>query len=306
MGRIHTSGQIPSRGLNRDLEWMVAGNGVADVSENEMELWYGAQDRFAVSVKPPGGTWIGPVSPRQFIENRQLGDGTFLSIYNELYHPANGCNYIAIYLTPLFSDSGVIGIPGGKWIVRLHGEEVRSGLFHGWIERDDPRKVGRIGDRDAWNFPSFFSEQSNVDNSSVSSLACGQRVLSVANLDPVSERIHASSSQGPTRDNRLKPDVAAPGTDIVAAKAFAGPEDLWVGMTGTSMASPFVTGVAALMLATQPKLTAAQLEGIVQRTSSPLPGANFAWLNDAGFGAINPEACIVEASLIEKREDLTK
>ena len=41
-----------------------------DVSENEMEIWFSAQDRFAVSIKPPGGDWIGPVEPREFIENR--------------------------------------------------------------------------------------------------------------------------------------------------------------------------------------------------------------------------------------------
>ena len=29
-----------------------------------------------------------------------------------------------------------------------------------------------------------------------------------------------SSSQGPTRDDRMKPDIAAPGTDIVAANGF--------------------------------------------------------------------------------------
>jgi subtilisin family serine protease len=305
IGRIHTSGQIPSRGLYRDIEWMVVGNGLLDVSENELELWYGAQDRFAVSVKPPGGEWIGPINPRQFIQNRQLNDGTFISIYNELYHPANGANYISIYLSPFFSNTGVIGVGAGKWIVRLHGDEVRNGNFHGWIERDDPRKLGRVGPREAWNFPSFFSEQSNVDNSSASSLACGQRTISVANLDADEERINISSSQGPTRDNRSKPDVAAPGTNIVAAKGFAGADDLWVAMTGTSMASPYVAGVAALMLATQGKLTAAQIEGIIQRTARPLPGATFAWLNDAGFGAINPKACVEEASLIDQREDLT-
>ena len=297
--------RFPLAGFYRDIEWMVVGNGLLDVSENELELWYGAQDRFAVSVKPPDGEWIGPINPRQFIENRQLNDGTFISIYNELYHPANGANYISIYLSPFFSNTGVIGVRAGKWIVRLHGDEVRNGNFHGWIERDDPRKLGRVGPREAWNFPSFFSEQSNIDNSSVSSLACGQRIISVANLDADEERINISSSQGPTRDNRFKPDVAAPGTNIVAAKGFAGADDLWVAMTGTSMASPYVAGVAALMLATQGKLTAAQIEGIIQRTARPLPGATFAWLNDAGFGAINPEACVEEASLIDQREDLT-
>lgn len=306
MGRIHTSGQIPARDLVKDIEWLVVGNGIADISENELEIWYSPQDRFDVMLKPPDSNqWIGPIEPRQFIENRQLKDGSFVSIYNELYHPANGANYISIYLSPLLSKKGIVGVPAGQWTVRLRGREVRHGHYHGWIERDDPRPQGRLGTREMWRFPSFFSQSSNVDNSSVSSLACGRRVLSVANLDEALERINITSSQGPTRDERNKPDTAAPGTNIVAAKGFAGPDDLWVSMSGTSMASPYIAGVAALMLGIEPKLTAAQIEGIIIRTARPLPGASFKWLNDSGFGRIDPEACLAETELINQREDKT-
>lgn len=153
-------------------------------------------------------------------------------------------------------------------------------------------------------FPILFSETSNVDNSSIGSLACGRRVVAVANLHETQERINITSSQGPTRDNRYKPDVAAPGTDILAANGFAGKQNLWIQMTGTSMASPFVAGVVGLMLAIEPKLTAAQIEGILHRTSRPLPGKGFAWVNDAGFGSINPLACLQEAQLIHKRKSI--
>lgn len=306
MGRIHTSGSVPARDLVKDLEWLVVGNGIADISENELEIWYSPQDRFDVMVRPPNSTqWIGPIAPTQFIENRQLKDGSFLSVYNELYHPANGANYISIYLSPLLSENGVVGVPAGRWTVRLRGREVRDGRYHAWIERDDPRPLGRLGEREMWRFPSFFSESSNVDNSSVSSLACGHRVISVANLDEKAERINITSSQGPTRDDRNKPDTAAPGTNISAAKGFAGPDDRWIAMSGTSMASPFVTGVVGLMLGIEPKLTAAQIEGIIIRTARPLPGASFKWLNDSGFGRIDPEACLAETALINKREDKT-
>jgi subtilisin family serine protease len=307
MGRIHTSGRIPARGLVKDIEWIVVGNGRMDLSENELEIWYSPQDRFSVSLRPPGAVeWIGPIEPQEYIENRQLSDGTFISIYNELYHPSNGANYISIYLAPFLSGAGTVGVAAGRWTVRLHGHEVRDGRYHGWIERDDPTPLGRVGDKEAWRFPSFFSTDSNVDDSSVSSLACGNRVISVANLDEAFERINITSSQGPTRDNRNKPDTAAPGTRINAAKGFAGANDLWVAMTGTSMASPFVTGVAGLMLAAQPKLTAAQIEGIIIRTARPLPGGSFNWHNGAGFGRIDPGACIREAAAINMRKDRTK
>ena len=305
MGRIHTSGHIPAAGLTRDIEWVVVGNTLLDISENELEIWYAPQDRFDISLRPPGGDWIGPIEPRQFLENQQLGDGTFLSIYNELYHPANGSNLLAVYLSPLFNDQAVLGVKAGTWTVRLHGREVRDGRYHGWIERDDPRKLGPVGPREAWSFPSFFTEGSNVDESSISSLGCSQRIIAVANLDAAAERINITSSEGPTRDGRTKPDIAAPGTDIVAASGFTGPDDLWASMTGTSMASPYACGVAALMLAAQPKLTAAQIEAIMRRTARPLPGASFAWRKDAGYGVLDPAACVLEASRLFERKDLT-
>jgi subtilisin family serine protease len=304
IGRVHASGQLPARELVADLEWNVVGNGVADISENELEVWYSPQDRFAVQVKPPGESWTAPVEPGQFIENRQLRDGSFLSVYNELYNAANGANYAAVYLSPQLRDESVVGVSAGQWLVRLVGREVRNGHFHAWIERDDPRRVGRIGNVDAWVYPSFFSENSFVDASTVSTLACGQRTVAVANLDEEGRRINITSSQGPTRDGRQKPDIAAPGTGIVAGKGFAPGED-WVAMTGTSMASPFVAGVVGLMLAANPQLTGAQIGGIIQRSALPLPGADFSWRHDAGSGAIDPERCVEQAIAMRAREDVT-
>jgi subtilisin family serine protease len=305
MGQIHTSGQISKAGLNVELEWVVVGNGVLDVSENEFELWYGPQDRFTVDLRPPGMDWLGEIEPGQFIENRHLPDGSFVSIYNELYHPANGANTISIYLSPQLSEPAVIGVRAGTWLIRIRGKEVRDGNFHAWIERDDPQEIGPLGPKALWRFPSFFSDKTNVDNSSVSSLACGERIVSVANLDEVRGLINISSSQGPTRDGRFKPDVAAPGTDVVAAKGFAGANDLWVAMTGTSMACPYVTGVIGLMLAVQPELTAAQIRGILLRTSRPLAGADYNWRKEAGFGVIHADDAIKDAIIINQRNDRT-
>ncbi len=305
-GRVHTGGTVPAAGLTADIEWVVAGNGLVDISENELELWFSPQDRFAVSLRTPQGRWIGPIEPRQFIENRRLSDGSFISIYNEMYHPSNGANYMGIYLSPNMKADPVIGVPAGAWVVRLHAREIRNGRYDGWIERDDPRPAGHLGPKQAWAFPSFFTTQSMVDNSTVSSLGCGHRVVTVANLNANSNVINISSSQGPTRDGRTKPDVAAPGTDIGAAKGFSNNAEQWIGMTGTSMASPYVTGVAGLMLAIEPKLTAAQIEGIIRSTAKPLPGGSYVWVDDAGFGVIDPEACLTQAALANTREDRTE
>ncbi len=305
-GRIHTSGVLPAAGLTRHIEWIVAGGGLADLSENELEIWYSMQDKFAISIRAPEShEWIGPVNPGQFIENKQLDNGTFISIYNERYAPANGENYISCFLSPPLTELGTGGVTAGIWTVRLHALEVRNGSYHGWIERDDPRRYGRLGVKEGWAFPSFFSRNSNIDDSSVTSLGCGRTVLTVGSLDEFRECVHYTSSQGPSRDGRQKPEILAPGVDIMAANGFDLQEHQWVEMTGSSMASPYVAGVAALMLAVQPGLTSAQIAGIMRRTATPLPGSDYNWKNDAGFGIIDPGACIREAANMNIREDIS-
>ncbi|MHC9293984.1 S8 family serine peptidase [Mycobacterium sp. LTG2003] len=297
-GRIHASGTLRATGLRRDLTWIVEGSDqVADISENEMEIWYCAQDRIEVAVRPPGGVWSPWIKPDKQLINRRLDDGTRVSIVNETYYPANGFNRISILLSPRFPDpvDGVEQPPrpitAGQWTVRLHGIVVRDGGFDAWIERDDPHRHGG----NLWDFPSYFGPGSYSADRMINSLACPDRVIAVANIDARREKVNVSSSRGPTRDGRCKPDIGADGTDVVAACGFD-PWNPWTAMTGTSMASPYVCGVAALMLAAHPWLTAAQIQGIIRATSTPLIGHNFNWRKDAGFGLINPERCVEEAA----------
>lgn len=305
MGRIHASGTIAAKGLEADLEWQVVGNGRADVSENELEIWYAAGDELEVLLRPPSGDWIGPVRPGQYMENEPLPSGTFFSIYNERYHAANGDNRISIYLSPRLKEP-IVGVEAGTWSVRLRGVEIRDGRFDAWIERDDPRRLGRIGEAESWRFPSYFSAGSNVDRASVSSLACGFWVISVANCDTEAERVNPSSSQGPTRDGRLKPEIAAPGTDVVAARGFSSPDRPWLALSGTSMASPFAAGLAAQMLTLRRNLTAAQVRGMMQRTAQPLPGNDYRWQDAAGYGRLRPDACLAEVHRLFRPSDVGK
>jgi serine protease AprX len=74
-----------------------------------------------------------------------------------------------------------------------------------------------------------------------------------------------SSSRGPTVDNRVKPDICAPGVNINAAKANTTNE--YTIKSGTSMATPFVAGTAALMLDANPNLTPASIKSGLMSTA---------------------------------------
>jgi subtilisin family serine protease len=80
------------------------------------------------------------------------------------------------------------------------------------------------------------------------------------------------SSQGPTLGSyRLKPDVTAPGVGIFGARAGARDTDLYVRMSGTSQATPIVSGAAALLMQRHPDWTWRQIKSEIVGTADPHP-----------------------------------
>lgn len=107
-----------------------------------------------------------------------------------------------------------------------------------------------------------------------------------------------------------KPTVVAPGVDIVSTRDLLGalppleaqhdaetldPAYLpyYTHMSGTSMATPHVAGIIALMLEANPNLTPAQVTDILERTSTNMTG-RLAW--EAGTGHVNAYAAVAESA----------
>jgi serine protease AprX len=96
------------------------------------------------------------------------------------------------------------------------------------------------------------------------------------------------SSVGDTLRPKLLPTVLAPGVDMSVYGYEKGKRTKEL-VNGTSFASPFTSGVAALLLQVNPKLTPAQVRDILKSTAQKLPKLPDAY---QGVGEINPEAAI--------------
>jgi len=104
------------------------------------------------------------------------------------------------------------------------------------------------------------------------------RIITVGALDDhrtpdrQDDHIPSFSSRGPAY-RRIKPDVVAPGVDIVSTAAGAtGQGSSYTTMTGTSVAAPMVAGMAALLLQMHPEWTPAQVKRHLMLHAQPLRG----------------------------------
>ncbi|MCE7001861.1 S8 family serine peptidase [Kibdelosporangium philippinense] len=107
---------------------------------------------------------------------------------------------------------------------------------------------------------------------SVSSPSTADAALSVGAVSK-QNAIEAYSNEGPRAgDGAIKPEVAAPGTNIVAARAtnsgLPPVDEIYTMASGTSMATPHVAGVAALLLQQRPTLKAAELKSLLIGSST--------------------------------------
>lgn len=116
--------------------------------------------------------------------------------------------------------------------------------------------------------------------------------ITVGNLDDrgstgfSDDIISNSSSRGPTIDNYIKPDLLAPGTNIISLRPGGGYRSL----SGTSMATPMVTGAVAQIFQKYPNIKPDQVKTILKKNARNMGLQS----TDEGAGALNIDGIFEE------------
>jgi len=239
-----------------------------------LELWWSAADELEFRLCDP--------------DNRRTPWGS-----SSAPRPAGSLNGIpfVLQLTKRHIDNGdsqlsveigddISKVPSGIWQLQIRSTQVpEGGEVHAWIER-------------GLGAPSSFTKHMD-EEITLSIPGTAKNVIAVGAVDaglPI--QVGEFSSYGPTRDGRQKPEVAAPGVGVNAAKGgtFTGIKS----DSGTSMAAPHVAGAIALLFSrmaktNQPLPTSTQIASALRRKTRNYNGR---WSPGQGFGIVDVAALL--------------
>jgi subtilisin family serine protease len=258
--------------------------------------WYAGNAQLEIAVRSP----IGFVTPWQKIiadanpsKDYNLPDGK-VQIVTPAADPSNNDYNFFVQIR----GNGTFPVTQGVWQLRIRnksGEQTRVDIW----TLDDTGSV-------------FFTGKSAQDTMKIGSPGAAKSAITVASFTTKTEYtdidgnkrevgltlndISEFSSEGPLRNNAQKPDVAAPGAMICSTLSSAAGfnrammvNSKFVMLAGTSMATPFVTGLVALLLQRDASLTPDAVKEIFKKNSA-IPGKGAGEFDPKwGFGLINTE-----------------
>ena len=249
-GRGHTSGFLEN-GREQVVELAV---GDFETTLN-FQLWKSYSDEFDILLSSPSGQRVGPLRQLQGPQRLQLGGTELLIYYGE---PSPYSVYQEIYVDFIPAEAY---IDSGIWEITLVPRRIVTGNYDLWL----PSQAALNGD-------TGFLLPTAETTMTIPSTAF--KAISVAAYDAGFGQIAPFSGRGFTRQTRqIKPDLAAPGVDILSAAPGGGYDR----RSGTSMATPFVTGSAALLMqwgiveGNDPFLYGEKLKAYLIKGAKPLP-----------------------------------
>lgn len=147
---------------------------------------------------------------------------TTVTVKYELANPFRGTNeFLIIISNPL----------SGLWTLRIYSEIIIDGRFDIWLPREGwVKEDTRFINADPYT--------------TITVPATSNNPIAVGGYNHINDNIYISTSRGLTRDNRLKPDMVAPGVDVYGPL----PNNQYGIKTGTSIAAAITGGIAALLL----------------------------------------------------------
>ncbi|TWD80663.1 subtilisin family serine protease [Kribbella amoyensis] len=171
-------------------------------------------------------------------------------------------------------DSWIIA--GMEWAAAEGAKVVNMSLGGGATDGTDPLSQA-VDDITAQTGTLFVVSAGNEgQDQSIGTPGAAASALTVGAVDR-NDQLADFSSRGPRLgDDGLKPEITAPGVDIVAARAAgtamgAPVDNLYTAASGTSMAAPHVAGAAALLAQAHPDWTADQLKNALVSTAKTTP-----------------------------------
>ena len=219
-----------------------------------LQIWKSYLDDISVSLESPGGRSAGFIRNVPGAQRFALEQTDILLYYGE---PSPYSQSQEIYLEFLpqteYVDSGI-------WTLTLEAREIRDGRFHLWL----PSAA-------VLNANTRFLEPEPYITLTIPSTA--RRTVAVGAYDSRSRTYADFSGRGETRAGGGRPILAAPGVDVVTTVPGGG----YPAATGTSFATPFVTGAAALLMqwgitdGNDPFLYGEKAAAYLKKGAQPLP-----------------------------------